>query len=516
MIAPTVRSVRSGGMVVVRRFAGSVRVRLTAAVTVIFAVTLSSAAYTLVHQVEGTLIGDVQSRNDTVASAISQLLSSRRISLDSLRANTFEVPSEVASSYDAQMLNEGITQSVIIVQGSGVNGPDQTPTLFDRLRGILGGGSDTPQALFGKSVPTDLAPDRFAISTLTIDTPTGQILLSVASPLDSVKRTVTRLKTSLLFAVPVLVAAVAMMAWFMTGRVLRPVTAITSRADEITGSTLDERVPVPPTQDEIAHLARTMNAMLDRLEASADRQRRFMSDASHELRSPVASIRLQLETALMDPTTDWPTVARTVLGEDERLESLVSNLLALARLEEGVRPAPVEVDLDEIVLDQTRRPFRVPVDRSRVSAARVEGVATELASVVRNLVDNAARHATSGVQVSLTRVGPIARFVVSDDGPGIPPEMREKVFERFARLSEARSRDAGGAGLGLALTRRIVESHGGTIAIVDTPGGGATFVVELPADGAEDDLEVDAAVAYGEQVEPVRPEPPRAQRTGVR
>jgi len=482
--------VRDGGAAVARRFVGSVRVRLTVAVTLIFAVTLSAAAYILVHQVQATLIEDVRSRNDTVAQAVSRLLSNGSVSVESLRANSFEVPQDVASAYDQQMLNEGITQSYIFVQGSGLNTADSSPTLFERLRSFLGADTSTPQPLFGKTVPSALPPDRFAVSTLTINTRTGPVLLSVASPLDSINRTVSRLKAALFFAVPGLILAVGLMTWFMTGRVLRPVTAITGRVNEITGSTLDERVPVPPTDDEIAELAQTMNAMLDRLESSADRQRRFMSDASHELRSPVASIRLQLETALMDPSTDWPAVAQTVLGEDARLESLVSNLLALTRLEEGVRRPHVEVDLDEIVLEQTRRPFRVPVDRRGVGAGRVMGVPTELASVVRNLVDNAARHAATEVRVMLGATGGVVRLTVIDDGPGVPVDMREKVFERFARLSEARTRDAGGAGLGLALTKRIVEAHGGTIHIEDAPLQGASFVVELPAaPGDANDLE---------------------------
>jgi signal transduction histidine kinase len=173
-------------------------------------------------------------------------------------------------------------------------------------------------------------------------------------------------------------------------------------------------------------------------------------------------------------------VGRTVLAEDERLESLVANLLALTRLEEGVRGPQVEVDLDEVVFDQTSRPTRVPVDRSHVVAGRVLGVPTELGSVVRNLFDNAVRHAESQVAVSLSTIGPWVRLAVDDDGPGIAPEDRTKVFERFARLQEGRARDTGGSGLGLALSKRIVESHGGRIFVETSELGGASFVVELP------------------------------------
>ncbi len=264
--------------------------------------------------------------------------------------------------------------------------------------------------------------------------------------------------------------------------------SITRRANEITGSTLHQRVPEPRTDDEIGELARTMNAMLDRIEGSSERQKRFMSDASHELRSPVASIRTQLETALLRPDhTDWPHVGRTVLAEDERLGALVDNLLALTRLEEGVRRPTSEVDLDELCYEQLQRTFRVPIDRSGVLAGRVIGVPDELTSVVRNLIDNAARHAATAARVSLATYGPTVRLCVEDDGPGVPMELREKVFERFTRLQEARSRDAGGSGLGLALTKRIVESHGGRIFVESAALGGAAFVVELPAALADDE-----------------------------
>jgi signal transduction histidine kinase len=232
-----------------------------------------------------------------------------------------------------------------------------------------------------------------------------------------------------------------------------------------------------------------MNAMLDRLEGSSARQKRFMSDASHELRSPVASIKTQLETALLSKAdTNWEGVAQTVLAEDERLESLVHNLLAMTRLEEGVRPPSAEVDLDELVFDQLARPARVPVDRSKVGAGRVMGVPAELASVVRNLIDNAARHAQTKVAVSLSTIGPWVRLAVDDDGPGVAVEDRTKVFERFARLQEGRARDSGGSGLGLALSKRIVETHGGRIFVETSALGGASFIVELPAHHDEVEL----------------------------
>jgi signal transduction histidine kinase len=207
-----------------------------------------------------------------------------------------------------------------------------------------------------------------------------------------------------------------------------------------------------------------------------------VSDASHELRSPVAVIRAQVEVALRrGDEADWPTVAQRVLVEDARLEQAVSELLELARTEERADATPVLVDLDEVVLEETARERRVPIDTSRVLAGRVHGTSAQFARVVANLLDNACRHADVQVSVALVRQEHEVVLIVDDDGPGISVADRERVFERFTRLDEGRSRDAGGVGLGLAMVRAIVERHGGSVSVDDSPFGGARFVVRLPA-----------------------------------
>lgn len=461
-------------------FAASVRVRITAAVTVIFAVALSMGAVGLVRQVESALRSDIQQRNAVVTTQLPDMLQANQLSLRVLTSPVGDLDSQLGQVDNPGVLREAISQSYIYATGPGVDEQrKQDSGLWSQLRTAA---SADPQPLFGQSMPSGMTPNRFYVSSTRIETLYGPVVLHVASSLDSVRSTVSRIAKAMLVAVPSLVALVGIMTWFMTGQALRPVESITRRVKAITGSTLHERVPEPKTDDEIGELARTMNAMLDRLERAATGQKRFMSDASHELRSPVASIRTQLETALLaGDATDWPEVAQTVLNEDERLGGLVDNMLAMARLEEDVRRQPVEVDLDEVVFDQTARPTRVTVDRSRVGAGRVSGVSQELASVVRNLFDNAVRHARSHVAISLATVGPWVRFSVDDDGPGVDPEDRGKVFERFARLQDGRARDSGGSGLGLALSKRIVETLGGRIFIESSPLGGASFVVELPA-----------------------------------
>jgi signal transduction histidine kinase len=314
----------------------------------------------------------------------------------------------------------------------------------------------------------------------------GNITLVAQQSTDEVNRTVDSVTDVLLIAVPAMIALVALAAWYFTGRALKPVEAIRLQAESITGTTIDRRVPEPDTDDEVGRLARTMNAMLDRLESSSQKQRQFVSDASHELRSPLASIRTNLEVALRHADrADWPVVAERALAEDVRMEDTVSELLELARLDEAGGPLPLdslpEIDLDELVLDDTVQQRRVPVDTARVSAGRVHGRREQLTRVVRNLLDNAARHASTTVAVELVTDDTEVVLTVDDDGPGIPVEERERVFQRFTRLDDGRARDAGGLGLGLSMVKAITDQHGGSVVIDDAPLGGARVRVRLPA-----------------------------------
>jgi signal transduction histidine kinase len=288
-------------------------------------------------------------------------------------------------------------------------------------------------------------------------------------------------------AIPPLVALVALGAWILTGRALAPVTRIRGEVEAIEVSRLHQRLDVPDTGDEIAQLASTMNHMLNRLDAASRAQRQFVSNASHELRSPLATIRQHAEVAALHPgSVPVDELTGVVLSEGERLQSLVDALLLLARLDEGVKPAFQAVDLDDIVLAEVHRARTdaIVVDGSAISAARVQGDPQLLSHVVRNLVDNAVRHAQARVTVSLRTVQGDAQLVVDDDGLGVPPKSRATIFDRFSRLDEGRARDHGGAGLGLAIVRGIVEAHGGSVDIDDAPGGGARFVVRLPPDAS--------------------------------
>jgi len=289
-------------------------------------------------------------------------------------------------------------------------------------------------------------------------------------------------------AVPVAVLVLGLTTWFVVGRALRPVDAMRREADGIDAARLDRRLADPGGGDEIARLARTLNGMLDRLDASARTQRRFVGDASHELRSPLAVIRQHAEVALLHPDRiDGAALAGTVLGEEARLTALVQGLLVLARADEGaLRVQAVPVDLDDLVgaeASRLRASGRVRVDATGVGPARVLGDAGLLGQVVRNLVDNAARHARTTVALSLAEHDGRVELMVDDDGAGIAPADRERVLERFVRLDEARDRDAGGSGLGLAIVRELVAVHAGRLTVQASPLGGARFAVTLPAAG---------------------------------
>ena len=277
--------------------------------------------------------------------------------------------------------------------------------------------------------------------------------------------------------------------WSIATRALRPVEVMRREVDAISAADLSARVSSPPVDDELGRLARTMNAMLERVQHASDRQARFVSDASHELRTPLAITRARLEVALRNQErTDWPAAANDVLRESGRMERLVRDLLALARGgPELEKQGPV--DLDEVVLEAVKSarllaPPGCVIEARGVSAGRVLGHADLLERVVANLLTNGLRHARSMVKVSLSHAADdptLIELTVSDDGPGVAPPERERIFERFTRLDEARDRQSGGAGLGLAIVAEVVGAHRGSVHVEGQPGGGARFVVRIPA-----------------------------------
>ncbi|SDG35727.1 Signal transduction histidine kinase [Sinosporangium album] len=265
-------------------------------------------------------------------------------------------------------------------------------------------------------------------------------------------------------------------------KALAPVEDISSELADITSTDLGRRVPTPAYKDEIGHLATTVNHTLDRLQATVEQQRRFASDASHDLRSPITAMRAQVEESLLHPDdVDWPDTAGALLGSLDRLQAIVTDLLMLSRLDAGIPGQRDPVNLTEIVtaeLDQ-RPTRRIEIVRDLQPDVWVTGDKLRLLRMLTNLLDNAERHAVAQARVSVAADGETAILEVLDDGAGIDPEHRETVFLRFTRLDAARNRDAGGTGLGLPIAREIAEAHGGILTVEDSTAG-ARFIVRLP------------------------------------
>ena len=376
--------------------------------------------------------------------------------------------------------------------GPGGRGVD---ALDDEILQIIGpdgsvraASEDAREKLGSTALPVDDDP-----RTTTVDGETylvvsddigGDQTLVLAVSMDDDAETLATVATLLAVAVPLLLLLVAVTTWLVVGRALRPVERIREEVDGITAERLHQRVPVPQTADEIAALATTMNGMLDRLDAAATAQRRFVSDASHELRSPLATIRQHAELAQAHPdVTSIGELAEVVSEEGLRLQGIVESLLLLARLDEGASTHDVPVDLDDAALAEVSRlrAAGFEVDGAGIHAARVDGDPRLLGQLMRNLADNAARHARRRIAIGVTPAEGYVFVTVEDDGAGVPVAERERVFERFTRLDEARSRDSGGSGLGLAIVREVARAHGGAVRVETAPLGGARFTLLLPA-----------------------------------
>jgi signal transduction histidine kinase len=320
----------------------------------------------------------------------------------------------------------------------------------------------------------------------------GSRTIIVATDVTRVDDSVRILTRAALIGGPLAVLLMAFATYGVVALTLRPVAALRHGAADITAAGLDEqRLPVPDAKDEIHRLAVTLNAMLDRIDSATTRQRTFVGDAAHELRSPLASLRVQLEVAQrLGPTADWSTLINDVLVDVDRLDRLVEDLLTLARLDEsGAAMHREPVQLDALVGEVARgySHARVPVVAS-TEPLTVSGDPEALRRVVINLLDNAVRFATNEVRVGISPVNrngrAMARLTIEDDGPGIPEDERERVFDRFYRVQESRSRQSGGTGLGLPIVRDIVRNHGGRVRLVgrDDDASVLRAVVVLPVD----------------------------------
>jgi signal transduction histidine kinase len=450
-----------------RRGRGSVRLRVTLLAGGLFAVTLVVASLLLLQALEGTLVGDLRSAD---RAALQQ--QATRVFTTGLPPGSVAIGAEVGAAYE--LPPQGNQRFVLMA-----------PSDVALTTGVLAQRSEAlrDQVVYTGTVPMASAellgiagdPASFDVTTLSV----GGVTLATASPLDAVRDTIAATRRLLWIIGPALVALVAGLAWLLAGRALRPVHLVTSRVASIGSDSLHERVPVPSSDDEIAELARTMNGMLGRLESATSTSRRLVSDASHELRTPVTVMRTELEVARRSDDADWDATSSVLLGELDRMQGLVDDLLLLARGDERAF-ARTSFSIADVARDVAARTRRVPVDVTVGDGADpLVGDEDAVRRAVDHLVANAARHAASRVLVDVEADDREVTVHVDDDGPGIPVDQRDEVVRRFVRLDEGRTRDGGGAGLGLAVTADVAAAHAGWLEIGDSALGGARLSLVL-------------------------------------
>jgi signal transduction histidine kinase len=366
------------------------------------------------------------------------------------------------------------------VVSASVNGDRLTALLLPReVRSAQDG---SPVVVPGSRVGLD-SPLR--VVAARADAPQESRVVLVGQQFDDLSHSQHVLKVTLLVTYPLLLGVLALIAWHVVGAVLRPVESLRSSAERISGSGRDDRLPVPTSGDEIHALAVTLNSMLDRLAVARARQRSFVADAAHELRSPLASMQTQLEVG--QRLGEDPAASADLHAEVLRMTALVEDLLVLARLDADDAPAvpvePVEVSawVGEVVGRYAAARVPVVVVGEGPDGLVVRGRRADLRRALSNLVDNAVRHAGTRVEVAIRREGDDVVVEVADDGAGVPAAERERVFERFTRLDDARDRDAGGSGLGLAIVRELVVALGGDVQLTESARGGLCARLVLPA-----------------------------------
>jgi signal transduction histidine kinase len=450
-----------------KRARGSVRLRVSLLAAGLFAVTMGVVAFGLLHALERDLVGDV--RSSDLATLRAQ---AARLTIDGVPKDAIPVPTDGGTAFALRPTSG--TQPIVVFERNG----DLT-TVRDTA-----GTAGHPDVVYVGNLPMAQPsvlgitgdPGDYNVSSVSA----GGYVLATASPLDSVRQTIATTRRLLWVVGPALVALVAGLAWLLAGRALRPVHAVTSRVAAIGSTSLHERVPVPSSGDEIAELAATMNGMLARLETASTTNRRLVSDASHELRTPVAVMRAELDVARRAADPDWDVTGHVLRAELDRLQGLIDDLLLLARGDERAF-ARTPFSIADAVRDVGARTRRVPVDVTVGDGVDpVVGDAAAVGRALDHLVANAARHASSAVQVAVVGDPVEVRVEVDDDGPGIPVARRADVVRRFVRLDAGRARDQGGAGLGLAVTADVATAHGGRLDIGDAPLGGARLTLVLP------------------------------------
>ncbi|GHC65342.1 ATP-binding protein [Streptomyces violaceochromogenes] len=473
-----------------RRLFGSVRARATLGATLVVAVALVAAGAAVLLSLRSNLIGEAGTQAERSARAVASELAAgtpydKLSGLDGDDGPVQVLDEQkrlVAASEDLERISGTDSDRVkprpaATPSGDGDGDGDGDDDSDDAGGEALEPGEISGESLFSNGSATiDGEAQDYRFAAVEVEThDRGHLKVYAGSPLAAEHGAVRTALTVMLIGFPLLLGVVAAVTWLVTRRALRPVEGIRREMAAITQSEdLARRVPEPDTHDEIARLASTTNETLAALETSVERQRRFVADASHELRSPIASLRTQLEVAAAHPEL---LDLDGAVEDTVRLQRLAADLLLLARLDAGERPNDAKVDLAGLAREAAEGRTGVTVDAEPVEVAGSRG---QLGRVLANLLDNAQRHARSAVTVNVRSEGDRAVVGVADDGDGVPDGDRERIFERFVRLDAARSRDDGGAGLGLAIARDVAVRHGGTLTAGRGPAGGALFELRLP------------------------------------
>ncbi|EGX58954.1 two-component sensor kinase [Streptomyces zinciresistens K42] len=489
-----------------RRLFGSVRSRATLAATLVVAVALVAAGTAVLLSLRSNLTGQAGTDAAGAARAVAVELADGRPYAKLTGLDDDDRPVQIV---DEKGTPVAVSKDLQKISGTGVDSVRPRPSTVNKDRS--GGRDDSDDSGDGGSddsgdggaddspKPGEIASDTgYTNGSATVDgqradyrfasvrvefEDRGRLTVYAGAPLSAERSAVGTTTTVMLIGFPLLLAVVAGATWLVTRRALSPVEGIRREMAAITASEdLARRVPVPATHDEVARLALTTNETLTALETSVERQRRFVADASHELRSPIASLRTQLEVGAAHPEL---LDLDGAVHDTVRLQVLAADLLLLARLDAGERPGQARFDLGALAREEAGGRAGVSVDAPDAELP-VIGSKGQVGRVLTNLLDNAARHARSAVTVSVREErgeheeGDWAVVAVADDGDGVAEADRERIFERFVRLDEARSRDDGGAGLGLAIARDVAVRHGGTLTVDRAPAGGALFELRLP------------------------------------
>lgn len=327
---------------------------------------------------------------------------------------------------------------------------------------------------------TPVADDVFLVVARRVDSPVGTFTIYVGYSLESVNESVRSITALLIIGLPLLVLVVGLITWLTTIRALKPIETMRRDVESMTADKLDERVTVPTPHDEVRRLALTMNDLIDRIEQAQRLQNQFVENASHELRSPLASLRAQLEVSRANASEAENGITREhLLSETIRLQSLVDELLDSAQISRSRNIPKGIVDLDDVIFDVVQR-IRVTTHRSinvgNVSAGQVRADRRQMERLVTNLVDNAVRHCVSTVSLGLVETDMYVVLKISDDGPGIASADRERIFDRFERIDDGRGRKEGGFGLGLSIVASIARTHDATVTVTDN-NPGAMFTI---------------------------------------